>query len=217
MNKRERFNLINVLLAAVIMLSLFVGSIGVGNAWFIASHNKGIQIVMNLSGMNLSLYQRVGNSEVLLNTNQKNEDSETPSYVTLQNNEILPDVDNNLTLILENSDEGAGTYLRFKLQLIAQGVQYNEEQQKYVKKETVIPINLTLGAGIVESGEYYYYGTADGEGNLTDSTFFEKTEETPARLTLLTTFIVPFSSFQLLEGSETVKLVLSIEGSSVKF
>ena len=217
MIKRDRFSLIYLLLTVVITLSLFVSSVSFVNAWFITSHNKGIQIVINLSDMNLSLYQKFGNVETLLNTNKENVGAETPSYITLSNNEIVPDVENELNLILENSDAGSGIYLRYSLKLIAQGVEFDQQSQRYVKKETIIPIELNLGDGIVENNDYYYYGIVDENGNLTDSTFFEKVGDTAARLTLLTGFTVPYSSFKQMEGSETLKLVLSVEGSNVKF
>ena len=214
--KRES-GIINLFTVVTLLLTLLISSIGVAHAWFVTSHEKGLQIIMKLGEMKVSLYQKVAGQDVLIKTNKKNATDDEPSYITLEKEEIIPDETNNLILILENDDIGAGTYLRFKFEIFTQKVKYDEASQKYIKDEINIPLNLICGEGVVKSGDYYYYGIADGEGNLTDSTFFEKTSEDPVRLTLMNGFIVPYSSFNLLEGSETVKLVLTIEGSSVKY
>lgn len=207
----------NILFIATLLLALLVASVGVANAWFVASHRKGLQIIMQLGQMKILLYQEVSGNEILIKTNGDNAKEDDPTYITLEKEEIVPDEENELKLILENDDLGSGTYLRFKFEIYTQQVRYDDAQQKYVKHEVKVPVNVMLGDSIVKSGDYYYYGTVDNEGNLTDSIFFEKTSDDPVRLTLMTGFEVPYSSFDLLEGSETVKLVLNIEGSNVKY
>ena len=208
---------ITLMMAAVALLSLLLLSIQVGHAWFTISHYNGIKIMVQLNEMKLELYQTINDQKILINKTKENLNSDEPSYITLEKDWIVADEFNKLELSLVTDDDGAGTYLRYKLEIFAVSVEFNNETSKYEKVETPIDVIVECSESFVKDGNYYCYGTADAEGNLTDSTMFEKTGEEAVEVSLLTGFIVPYSSYMELEGSESVKIILTIEGSDTKY
>lgn len=195
MIKRKQNISINILAVLVLLLSVLLLSIGVGNAWFTSSQDKGIKISVKVNEYNVSLYQvTTENQQDSLNevyTYRKNDREVTTKYITLSQM-ILPEEEIAIKFKLVNNDAGAAVYLRYSLNLYA----------CTASAETNIPINVILGEDFIQEGDYFYY--VDSQD---DYTTFAKTNET----ILCTGFTIPYSSFASFNGGETVRVELIIQ------
>lgn len=212
MIKNKKAISINLVSALIILICLFIGIVDKTNSWFTSSHRNGVEIVVNVGDLNLTVNQIKGNvkTEIYTNSvNQGKQDAEK-SYVMLDS-EIAPNVPISLNLELTNNEQqyADSMYLCFALTLYAQGV----------TEDTIIPIEIagftpanTSVAGFVKSGDYYYYALKTG-----DTTYKSVKFESGATKTLLTEFTVSLDEFLKLNGSETVRLELEINASSTQY
>ena len=195
MIKRKQNISLNILLVAVMLLLVLILSIGAGNAWFVTEQNRGYYFSVRVNEFNVLVEQLTNNggSETAteIYTYKKNNIEQTNKYIVLS--QILaPEEEINLKLKLTNKDQGEGVYLRYCLNLYACGVD----------GDTIIPINITCGEDFNKNGNYYYYV----DFNDTNKTITKDTATI-----LCTGFSIPYSSFQTLNGGETVKIELVVE------
>lgn len=210
---------INVLSVLIILISVFVGVVGHSNAWFSAEHKDGVQIIVQVGDLKLSLYQDSIDINNIIYTYEDNDKltENAKKYVTFsEETEILPDVPVALTLILANEDAGsASMYVRYKLELYARGG----------NKDTLIPIKLIgnnenfelkpLAQDDVNSGYYYY---KESTATTSKNGLFAQNEEGEG-VVLLTHFKIEFSSLLDENGnllninSETIYLKLTVDAS----
>lgn len=211
MIKNKKAISINMVSALIILICLFIGIVDKTNSWFTSSHKNGVEIVVNVGDLNLTVNQIKGDVTTEIYTNSVNKDKQDAekSYVVLDS-EIAPNVPVDLNLTLTNNEQqnSDSMYLCFALTLYAQGV----------TEDTIIPIEIagftaadTSVAGFVKSGDYYYYATKSG--NTYTSAKFNGGETK----TLLTSFTVSLDEFVKLNGSETVRLELEIKASSTVY
>ena len=195
MVKRKQNISLNILLVAVMLLLVLTLSIGAGNAWFVTEQNRGLHLSVRVSEFNVLLEQLTNNNgtetATEVYTYKKNNREETNKYVVISQM-LAPDEEINLKLRLTNKDQGEGVYLRYSLNLYACGVDGDE----------LIPINITAGEDFNKNGNYYYY---------VDSRDVNKTITKDTATILCTGFSIPYSSFQTLNGGETVKIELVVE------
>jgi hypothetical protein len=195
MIKKKQNISINILAVVVLLFTVLLLSIGIGNAWFTSSQDRGIKISVKVSEYNVTLNQVIDGKNVEVYTYKKNEREEekgnATKFITLSQM-LMPEEDINLQFNLINNDNGAGVYLRYKLNVYACGVD----------EDTIVPINLNLGNDFIEDSGYYCY--AEGVGNYIA---FKKSDT----ITLCTSFAIPYSSFQAFDGGETVRMELIIE------
>ena len=195
MIKRKQNVSINILAVLVLLLSVLLLSIGVGNAWFSSSQDKGIKISVKVNEFNVALYQVITvNQQETLNevyTYRKNDREATSKYITLTQM-LQPEEEIDLKFKLVNNDAGSAVYLRYGLKLYACGVD----------EDTNIPINVALGEDFIQNGDYFYYVDSQDAYKT-----FAKTNE----IILCTGFTVPYSSFSSLNGGETVRVELIIQ------
>ena len=195
MVKRKQNISLNILLVAVMLLLVLTLSIGAGNAWFVTEQNRGLHLSVRVSEFNVLLEQLTNDNgtetATEVYTYKKNNREETNKYVVISQM-LAPDEEINLKLRLTNKDQGEGVYLRYSLNLYACGVDGDE----------LIPINITAGEDFNKNGNYYYY---------VDSSDVNKTITKDTATILCTGFSIPYSSFQTLNGGETVKIELVVE------
>lgn len=183
-----------------LLLSLVVGT----NSWFTSELNQVLYFDVKISSLSINVYKDSVATGNEVYTYSDNQSSGTDKYISLSK-EILPDETNSLTLLMTNEDVGTElSYLRFKLELIESST------------EEVIPIEISgytassaSANGFAKNDGWFYYQKNGA------NVVFEKN----ASVTLLTSFVVPYSSFMgadgtiKLDGSETVKLVLTVQNS----
>ena len=195
MVKRKQNISINILAVLVLLLSVLLLSIGVGNAWFTSSQDKGIKISIKVNEFNVALYQvtTVNQQENLdeVYTYRRNDREATSKYITLSQM-LQPEEEIDFKFKLVNNDAGAAVYLRYSLNLYACSVD----------ADTNIPINVTLGEDFIQDGDYFYYVDSQDAYKT-----FAKTNET----ILCTGFTIPYSSFASFNGGETVRVELVIQ------
>ena len=196
MVKKQQNISINILAVLVLLFSLLLLSVGVGNAWFTSSQERGIKISVRVDEYNVKLYQLTTveqqENATLVYTYNKNNKNSTSNYINLDYESLVPEEFINLKLKLVNEDNGAGVLLRYSLKLYACGVD----------EDTLIPINITLGSDFLQNEDYCYY---------VDESEVNKTFVKPNETILCTGFKIPYSSFKLLNGGETVRLELLLE------
>ena len=193
MVKKQQNISINILAVLILLLSLLLLSVGVGNAWFTSSQDRGIKISVRVDEYNVKLYQLdIQENSTLIYTYSKNNKNETDNYINLNSDILAPEQFINLKLKLVNEDSGAGVHLRYSLKLYACGVD----------EDTLIPINITLGSDFLQNEDYFYYVDNQDE---------HKTFAKPNETILCTGFKIPYSSFQLFNGGETIRIELVIE------
>lgn len=199
---------INVLSVLVILMSLLLIVVNPVNAWFTDAKQNGIAIEVELGNLNLKLYQNsIADANEIL-TNADNGKATTKKYIAL-NQEIVPDVEVPLNLILANKDQGsASMYVRYKFALYQRGV----SQDKEITTEIIgFTAKTDEAGGFVKNDDgFYYYQDKTGANTL-----FIKN----ASATLLTHFVVPYSQFMdangniLIKNSETIYIKLIVQAS----
>lgn len=192
MIKRKSDISINVLTALVILFSILLLSVGVGNAWFSYNLDNGLYLIVKVGEFNVSLYQVEGQNSTQVFTNSKNSTEANPSYIVF-NEMVVPEAVNELQLDLKNEDAGVTVLMRFKFQLYAcDGV-----------TDVLIPTTLDLGNDFVYRADGYNYYVDENKNNK----IFLNNE----RITLFTGFIVGTEDFNKYENGATVKIVLTVE------
>ena len=104
MDIRKRTNNSNFVTAILALLVLLLAFTGITYAWFTSGSGLSVEMVVNIGGLNLKMYQSISGSRVEINTLEDNADSATVSYVDITNGdgvlEIRPDTTYTLNLIL---------------------------------------------------------------------------------------------------------------------
>lgn len=203
--KRANFS-INVISVLIVLISLFIGIVGYTNAWFTSEHNNGVQIVVDVGNLKLTLYQ--GSREVYSNAQNANET--TKSYIQIEDDKrIIPNEKFNLNLTLKNEDQGSTSmYVRFKFELYVRGV----------ADDTLIPTTIegfvqptqNSNGFVYNNDGYYYYKTAGGALAY----FAQGTNNA----TLMNGFTVDYSSFinsnyERINTAGSVYIKLIVQGS----
>lgn len=206
---------LNVLTVLVILVGLLLAFVGVTSAWFTSGQGLQIECIVNIGQMNLSVYQVMDSGdEILIRTFNENETSTTPSYVDITNGagtkEIIPDVQNSLTLKLVNNDAGTqSVYLRYKIEFYVSN--YNSDDILLDSNISGFIAPTETSNGFVYSNGYYYYQNASGENQI-----FDLNED----VNLMTSFTISYSNFEFDGEYPTIsgnnfKMIITIEGFDV--
>lgn len=185
------------------------------NAWFTSGDNQQVQIILEISNINLQVYQKLPGESgegTLIKTYEENNEEQEKSYINLtdsSNNvvrEILPNTDYSLNLTLKNADTGsASVFVRYKIEMFING-----------ETDTLIDLNI-IGASApngatagfeLDSDGYYYYRNSSGNQRYPSQ----------ANLNMLTAFSIPYSEFIDITNdinADSVKLAVTIEGYDV--
>ena len=213
---------INILSTLLMLMSVFILMISPSNSWFTDERHMGIVFDIKLKNMELRLYQIIGSTRTNILTNEQNEEfaadenvTTNPQYLILDG-EIVPDVENNLHLVLKNEDdESEALGFKFKFQLFSVGVTSDKEIACEIKGFDV-PGNSSSGYGFAKisgdaSGFYYYQDSNKNNVALPKN----------SEAMLMQKFVVPYSEFIdangniLIANSETVYVKLTIEAFEI--
>lgn len=208
-------NLIMWIISSFIILACLLFPILKTNAWFTSGDNQQVQIILQISNINLQVYQKLSGESgegTLIKTYEENDEEQEKSYINLtdsSNNavrEILPNTEYSLNLTLKNADTGsASVFVRYKIEMFING-----------ETDTLIDLNI-IGASApngatagfeLDSDGYYYYRNSSGNQRYPSQ----------ANLNMLTAFSVPYSEFIDITNNinaDSVKLVVTIEGFDV--
>ena len=208
-------NLIMWIISSFIILACLLFPILKTNAWFTSGDNQQVQIILEISNINLQVYQKLPGESgegTLIKTYEENDQEQEKSYINLtdsSNNvvrEILPNTDYSLNLTLKNADTGsASVFVRYKIEMFING-----------ETDTLIDLNI-IGASApngatagfeLDSDGYYYYRNSSGNQRYPSQ----------ANLNMLTAFSIPYSEFIDITNNinaDSVKLVVTIEGFDV--
>ena len=203
------------IISSFIILACLLFPILKTNAWFTSGDNQQVQIILQISNINLQVYQKLpGESEegTLIKTYEENIAEQEKSYINLtdsSNNvvrEILPNTEYSLNLTLKNADTGsASVFVRYKIEMFING-----------ETDTLIDLNI-IGASApngatagfeLDSDGYYYYRNSSANQRYPSQ----------ANLNMLTAFSIPYSEFIDITNNinaDSVKLVVTIEGFDV--
>ena len=208
-------NLIMWIISSFIILACLLFPILKTNAWFTSGDNQQVQIILQISNINLQVYQKLPGESgegTLIKTYEENDEEQEKSYINLtdsSNNvvrEILPNTEYSLNLTLKNADTGsASVFVRYKIEMFING-----------ETDTLIDLNI-IGASApngatagfeLDSDGYYYYRNSSGNQRYPSQ----------ANLNMLTAFSIPYSEFIDITNNinaDSVKLVVTIEGFDV--
>ena len=208
-------NLIMWIISSFIILACLLFPILKTNAWFTSGDNQQVQIILQISNINLQVYQKLPGESgegTLIKTYEENIEEQEKSYINLtdsSNNvvrEILPNTEYSLNLTLKNGDTGsASVFVRYKIEMFING-----------ETDTLIDLNI-IGASApngatagfeLDSDGYYYYRNSSGNQRYPSQ----------ANLNMLTAFSIPYSEFIDITNdinADSVKLVVTIEGFDV--
>lgn len=208
-------NLIMWIISSFIILACLLFPILKTNAWFTSGDNQQVQIILQISNINLQVYQKLQGESgegTLIKTYEENDEEQEKSYINLtdsSNNavrEILPNTEYSLNLTLKNADTGsASVFVRYKIEMFING-----------ETDTLIDLNI-IGASApngatagfeLDSDGYYYYRNSSGNQRYPSQ----------ANLNMLTAFSIPYSEFIDITNNinaDSVKLVVKIEGFDV--
>ena len=197
MFNKKSHNLTGVLTVFVILLCVFLSSIGVANAWFTELNKKGVYVVFNVSQLNLKLYQITKDEDlndeyIEVYTNTKNTTESTDKYLQLKK-EIVPDEFNELRIAVSNEDAGGALNIRYKLEVYACGA---------ITDKLLISTLEVCENNVTKNDGYTYY---EDDGNAIDI------PNDGSKINLFTGFTIPYASYATLYGGETIKLVLTVE------
>ena len=199
------------IISSFIILACLLFPILKTNAWFTSGDNQQVQIILQISNINLQVYQKLSGESgegTLIKTYEENDEEQEKSYINLtdsSNNavrEILPNTEYSLNLTLKNADTGsASVFVRYKIEMFING-----------ETDTLIDLNI-IGASApngatagfeLDSDGYYYYRNSSGNQRYPSQ----------ANLNMLTAFSVPYSEFIDITNNinaDSVKLVVTIE------
>lgn len=203
------------IISSFIILACLLFPILKTNAWFTSGDNQQVQIILEISNINLQVYQKLPGESgegTLIKTYEENIAEQEKSYINLtdsSNNvvrEILPNTEYSLNLTLKNADTGsASVFVRYKIEMFING-----------ETDTLIDLNI-IGASApngatagfeLDSDGYYYYRNSSGNQRYPSQ----------ANLNMLTAFSIPYSEFIDITNNinaDSVKLVVTIEGFDV--
>lgn len=203
------------IISSFIILACLLFPILKTNAWFTSGDNQQVQIILQISNINLQVYQKLPGESgegTLIKTYEENDEEQEKSYINLtdsSNNavrEILPNTEYSLNLTLKNADTGsASVFVRYKIEMFING-----------ETDTLIDLNI-IGASApngatagfeLDSDGYYYYRNSSGNQRYPSQ----------ANLNMLTAFSIPYSEFIDITNdinADSVKLVVTIEGFDV--
>ena len=203
------------IISSFIILACLLFPILKTNAWFTSGDNQQVQIILEISNINLQVYQKLPGESgegTLIKTYEENDEEQEKSYINLtdsSNNavrEILPNTEYSLNLTLKNADTGsASVFVRYKIEMFING-----------ETDTLIDLNI-IGASApngatagfeLDSDGYYYYRNSSGNQRYPSQ----------ANLNMLTAFSIPYSEFIDITNdinADSVKLVVTIEGFDV--
>lgn len=203
------------IISSFIILACLLFPILNTNAWFTSGDNQQVQIILEISNINLQVYQKLPGESgegTLIKTYEENDEEQEKSYINLtdsSNNavrEILPNTEYSLNLTLKNADTGsASVFVRYKIEMFING-----------ETDTLIDLNI-IGASApngatagfeLDSDGYYYYRNSSGNQRYPSQ----------ANLNMLTAFSIPYSEFIDITNNinaDSVKLVVTIEGFDV--
>ena len=194
-------------------MSLFIGVVGKTNAWFTAEHNNGVEIVVQIGALKLSLYQQINSTtaNVVYSYDENSNKTDMDKKYILLSGAIEPDVSKDLNLYVSNDDsKSVPMYLRYKFELFVRGETIDTQIPVSIAGFTVW---VTGQTGMKqESDGFYYYTGADGSHAL-----LAKGESK----TIMTTFKIDYADMVNSLGnakftySESVYIKLTIEGSAV--
>lgn len=214
MTKRKNSISINIVSVLIVLMSLFIGVVGKTNAWFTAEHKNGVEIVVQVGALSLSLYQRIDESttNLVYSYAENAELAEANKKYVQFNGRIIPDVPNTLHLYIANDDpKSVPMYVRYKFEIFARGETYDTEIP--VQIEGFIAWSASqAGMKFDESSGFYYYKSADGNNALLEKS---------ASQVLMTSFKINYSDMVDASGnlkfasSESIYIKLTVEGSAV--
>ena len=180
------------IISSFIILACLLFPILKTNAWFTSGDNQQVQIILEISNINLQVYQKLPGESgegTLIKTYEENDEEQEKSYINLtdsSNNvvrEILPNTEYSLNLTLKNADTGsASVFVRYKIEMFING-----------ETDTLIDLNI-IGASApngatagfeLDSDGYYYYRNSSGNQRYPSQ----------ANLNMLTAFSIPYSEF----------------------
>ncbi len=176
MLKKKSTLSINLLSAFIILLCLFMPLMNGTNSWFTSSQEDGVQILVKVGDLKLSVYHTSKEEANLLDPNK-------PDYIPLSTKVLA----NNLTpltiKVANEAQDSIPMYVRFKFELYSRGI----EEDELITTElsgSAVPTD-TNNKFVLENGYYYYVNASGAEVVL------EKGQD----LTLFTHFKIPMSEF----------------------
>ena len=204
MTKKKMTMSINVLSVLIILVSLCIGLVGRTNSWFVAEHNEGVQIIVKVGDLKLSLYQTIDGTTNRVYSYSENMDMEENERVFVELGEVDPSTLNVLQLQVANDDpKSVPMYIKFKFEVYARGVNSDTLLSTTISGFTAWS-DQQAGFKKNDTDEFYYYKSADGNNKI-----FEKGETQ----TLLTGFEFNYDNISSYTSSESIYLKLTIDGS----
>ena len=195
MIRKQRSSPIIILSVAIVLMSLFLSVVGFSNSWFAVSMDStdtsGIRVELNISSqLAWNVYQRTDSTDRKLGED---------SYIELSG-EIVPDTEYPVTLVLKEEDLSNNTaYLRYKIDFVTHN------------GTTISPVTINLQENeenlVKDDDGYYYYRSNSANAELPKG----------AELILMESFSIPLETFDSLQNSESIKIVLTVEASDTAF
>ena len=200
---------INILSAILILISLFIVIVGQTNSWFTSVHYNGVRLDVFVGGLKYELYQVKddSNNATEVYTYDANKNNQSPSYVELEG-EIKPEVPVDLELILKNDEiaDSSSMYIKFMFKVYVLGVESDLEMASTISGFEEPTANKP---GFIKGDDdYYYLVLKTGEDSYVGTKFEGQTD-----ITLMQSFTIGMEEFLSLNGSESVRLELSVEAS----
>ena len=200
MKKTSKAFSITLILAIMLLACLLIYSLGSTGAWFTTTGSN-IKFTLNVSGADIYVYQEIDGEDIKL-------DSSKQQYISVEQ-EIVPNVEVPLILKVKNN-EASGSYLRFKIEVLAVGL-----------TETEIPVRLNYDEVSTSSNGFKPY--SDGyfcyekhENNLAVGETAQQTMT--GELELISGFTIEETDFvdKQLNGN-TIKIVITVECSDINW
>ena len=214
MIKRKNSISINIVSVFIILISLFIGVVGGTNAWFTAQHRNGVEIVVQVGTVKLSLYQKINESTTNLIYSYAENELQTDAnkrYISLSG-AISPDISKNLCLYISNDDpKSVPVYIRYKFELFARG-EFQDANIPVSISGFASWSNSQAGMKKNDTDGFYYYTSADGNHALLNKS---------ASLDLMTSFVIGYEDMVDVNGglkftsSNAIYMKLTVEGSAV--
>lgn len=204
-----------VLSVLVLLIALFMSFINISYAWFtdgkVGDTNKSIYLYVNMSEVNLGVYQR-DSANVDTRLNPLNGDTNEPiklyyNSANATNNLITPGVSNDLKLVLKNEDLGVTFGVKFKVEFYAVTAQGRIKLKSEIAGMDA-PTTTQNGFKLNSTDGYYYYQNNDGK----KMAFEQATASATNDQIMMTSFtIITDDTFYGLIGGNSLVMVVDVE------
>ena len=191
--------LIKVLSVIAVLICLLLLVVRPTNAWFYhKTSSPVVQFSVHVKNFELSLYQDSISNETKLTPATEDDDN-------IRLSGALPfDQDIPLSLLIRNEDSGSSSvYVRFKFEVYALKADEN----------VALTTSVTSGSTFSKVGDYYYFQNGSGANQI-----FTQPADNLGCQQLMSAFQISSSNLgSNVTGSETIRIVLTIESSGSDF